>query len=98
LGDAGTLNTTLNWSWEASQWSTPTDSDHQVLPSYGILNARVEYSSPGSVSHWNVALFATNLLNKYYFIGGVNYASNIATEHYDVGRPREFGGSIQYRF
>lgn len=34
---------TLNWSWEASQHSTPTDSDTLVLPSYGLLNGRLEY-------------------------------------------------------
>lgn len=31
-------------------------------------------------------------------MGGVNYAVNIGTAHYDIGRPREFGASFYYEF
>lgn len=95
LTDGAKLRSTLNWSWEASQHSTPTDNDTLVLPSYGLLNARLEYSA---AAHWTFAAFGTNLLNKTSYLGGVNYSSNVASAHYDLGRPREWAVSARYNF
>ena len=87
---------TLHWSFEDQQYSTPTDVDRLLLPSYGILNARLEWTLPGR--HLSVAVFGTNLTDEQYFVGGVNYAANIGTAHYDAGRPREAGVSVHYKF
>ena len=84
---------TLNWSWEASQHSTPTDSDTLVLPSYGLLNGRLEYSA---FTHWTVAAIGTNLTNKVYYIGGGDYSVNMGSSYYNIGRPREWGISVRY--
>jgi iron complex outermembrane recepter protein len=89
------LRSTVNWSWEASQHSTPTDVDTLVLPSYGLLNGRIEYMAS---THWTLAAFGTNLLNKVYYVGGVNYSSNVGSPLYDLGRPREWGASVRYSF
>ena len=89
------LRSTLNWSWEASQHSTPTDGDSLVLPSYGLLNARLEYAA---ATHWSIAALGTNLLNKTNYIGGVNYSANVGSAHYDLGLPREWGISGRYSF
>jgi iron complex outermembrane recepter protein len=89
------IRSTLNWSWEGSQHSTPTDVDTLVLPSYGLLNTRLEYDA---AKHWTIAAFGTNLTNKLYYVGGVNYSANVGSAHYDVGRPREWGISAHYAF
>jgi iron complex outermembrane recepter protein len=89
------LRSTLNWSYEGAQHSTPTDADYLILPSYGLLNARLEY---GAATHWTLAAFGTNLLNKTYYVGGVNYSANVGSAHYDLGVPREWGVSARYRF
>jgi iron complex outermembrane recepter protein len=89
------VRSTLNWSWEGSQHSTPTDVDTLVLPSYGLLNTRLEYDA---AKHWTIAAFGTNLTNKLYYVGGVNYSANVGSAHYDVGRPREWGISAHYAF
>jgi iron complex outermembrane receptor protein len=90
-----TLRGTVNWSWEARQNSTPTDADTLSLPSYGLLNARLECIAG---THWTVAAFGTNLTNRVYYVGGVNYSDNVGSAHYDLGRPREFGVSARYNF
>jgi iron complex outermembrane receptor protein len=91
------LHTTVNWSWQDQQWSTPSDIDKLSLPSYGLLGARVEFIDPSK--HWNAAVFGTNLTNKVYYVGGANYAAaGTGSIQYDLGRPREFGVSIRYSF
>jgi iron complex outermembrane receptor protein len=89
------LRTTVNWSWEAQQHSTPTDDDTLILPSYGLLNGRLEYAIP---SRWTFAAFGTNLLNKVYYVGGVNYSANVGSPLYNLGHPREWGLSARYNF
>jgi iron complex outermembrane recepter protein len=96
VADGVTYKSTLNWSWEGVQYSTPTDVDALRLPSYGLLNGRVEFTDRST--QWTVALFGTNLTNRAYYVGGVNYSSNVGAAHYDLGRPREFGASLRFRF
>jgi iron complex outermembrane receptor protein len=91
----GKLRSTLNWSWQAQQHSTPTDVDTLILPSYGLLNARLEYAL---AKHWTFAAFGTNLANKVYYIGGVNYGANVGSPLYNLGRPREWGLSARFNY
>jgi iron complex outermembrane receptor protein len=93
---AARLSGTLNWSWQDDQKSTAQDSDALRLPSYGLLNARLEFVDPSG--RWTLAVFGTNLTDKSYFVGGANYGANIGTAHYDLGRPREYGASVRYAF
>ena len=74
---------------------SPTDVDTLVLPSYGLLNARLEYAL---AKHWTFAAFGTNLANKVYYIGGVDYGANVGFPLYNLGRPREWGLSARYNF
>jgi iron complex outermembrane receptor protein len=90
------LKLSTNWSWQDVQYSTPTDSDQLRLPSYGLLNARAEVTSPGD--RIGFAVFMTNITNKTYYVGGVNYTANAGTYHYDLGRPREVGLTVRYNF
>jgi iron complex outermembrane receptor protein len=91
----GKLRSTLNWSWQAQQHSTPTDVDTLILPSYGLLNARLEYAL---AKQWTFAAFGTNLTDKVYYIGGVNYGANVGSPLYNLGRPREWGLSARFNF
>jgi iron complex outermembrane receptor protein len=90
------LSFNVNWSYEGSQYSTPTDSDQLHLPAYGLLNARIDLKLPDD--HWTVGLFGTNLTDKVYYIGGVNYGATAGSAHYDLGRPREYGVNLKYTF
>jgi iron complex outermembrane recepter protein len=92
----GTFNSTLNWSHQGDQGSTPEQLGQIVLPAYGLLGARVEWAAPNN--HWKIAAAGTNLMNKAYYIGGVDYTVNAGTEHLDLGRPREWSLSAKYQF
>ncbi len=96
-GDALRMTLSANWSWEDKQYSSPSDSDTLLLPSYGLLNARIDVSeSNGPLSF---AIFAKNLTNKVYFVGGSNLAAaGTGTAQYDLGRPREIGVSARLKF
>jgi len=92
----GIFNSTLNWSHQGSQGSTPEQNGQIDLPAYGLLGARVEWVTPDK--HWKVAAAGTNLTNRAYYIGGVDYTVNAGTEHLDLGRPREWSVSGKYQF
>lgn len=96
LKAAGRVVTTLNYSFQDDQKSTPTDSDALLLPAYGLLNGRVEFSPANRA--FTVGAFVTNLLDTKYYVGGANYTGNVGTYHYDLGRPREFGITGRYNF
>lgn len=92
----GELVTTLGWSSQDEQNSTPTDADTLVLPAYGLLSARIAYTSDGG--NWTAGVYGTNLTDEVYYVGGVNYAANVGAAHYDLGRPREYGLTLRYNF
>ncbi|MDP3737514.1 MAG: TonB-dependent receptor [Hyphomonadaceae bacterium] len=96
LGDGGRIVSSLNYGFQDDQFSTPTDSDKLLLPSYALLSARIEFTIPDE--HLSIALFATNLTDEEYYVGGVNYYSNVGAAHYDVGRPREIGVTAQFKY
>ena len=86
-----------NWSWQGDQYSAPGDNEQLLLPSYGLLNARVEISNPGGP--WSFAVFGTNLTDKVYFVGGSNLGNvGTGTTQFDLGRPREIGVSARLKF
>jgi iron complex outermembrane receptor protein len=87
---------TVNYAWVDDTQSTPTDDDFMFLPSHGILNARLEISTPGN--RFSIAVFGTNLTDSVYYIGGVRFSKNVGVDRVDLGRPREFGVSLRARF
>ncbi len=87
---------TIDWSWQDHQYSAPQDIFALDLPSYGILNVRFDISSPGK--SWDLGLFVTNVTNAVTYIGGNDYTTAVGTIRQDIGRPREFGASISYKY
>lgn len=96
LASAGSIALSANWSYQDKQASTPTDSDRLLLPSYHLLTARIEWIDPSKT--FSLAVFGTNLTKTHYYVGGVNYYSNVGAAHYDLGRPREFGVAGRVNF
>jgi iron complex outermembrane receptor protein len=88
----------LDYSWTDKQSSAVTIADSVELPSYGLLNGRIEYEAPGD--RWSVAAFATNLTGAFYLVGGVDFAKGYTAgvTELDPGRPREFGVELRTRF
>ncbi len=109
---AGGLAVNLNYAYVGEQETHPTansDSSYK-MPSYGLVNGRVQWTSPGARN--TVSLFANNLLDKTY----ASYATRFGGGFWDAGsgagvaaplrsalgavrgRPREFGISVQHNF
>lgn len=112
LGDYGSAVGTLNFTWTAKQRSAVTIADAIEQPAYGLLNGQIEYTpayQPG-LGQWTIAAYGLNLTNQYYFIGGVNGGisylrsgvvdsqGTFGTTEADLGRPREVGVRLRYRF
>jgi iron complex outermembrane receptor protein len=95
LASGAKVTTTLNYNFQDEQRSIPSDSDGMLLPSYDLLNGRIEYRDP--TDHWRVGAYVSNLLDEKYFLGGIRYTS-VAGPRWNVGPPREVGVSLSYNF
>jgi len=98
VGD-GSVMTSLNYNYRSKQSTTSSDGNTVLLDGYGLLNGRIQYNAPGD--QWQLALFATNLTDKTYFIGGFDFARRetaIGVSQLDVGRPREVGVNLRFNF
>jgi iron complex outermembrane recepter protein len=92
------LVASLDYAWTAEQYSAVTISDAVVMPCYGVLDARLQYNAPKD--RWSIALFGTNLTNKFYLLGGVDFAKGYTTgaTELDPARPREYGAELLVHF
>ncbi|MCW3837011.1 TonB-dependent receptor [Sphingomonas canadensis] len=111
VGDAGDVSFDLNWGWKDKQLSYPSPTNFVELPSYGLLNGRVSFAAKGG---WTVSLFGNNLTDKYYLTGGFDPSgpsskpttglSGVPHDRVfgftmlDIGRPRELGIEVGYKF
>lgn len=90
------LVTSVDYAWTAKQYSAVTIGDTVELPSYGVLNGRLEYQSAGD--RWSIALYGTNLTNKFYLVGGTNFGWTTGATELDPARPREYGVEGKVKF
>lgn len=110
-GEAGDVAFDINWGWKAKQLSYPSPTNYVELPAYGLLNGRITFEA---ASGWSFSVFGNNLTNKYYLTGGFDPSgpaskpvpglTGVAHDRVfgftmlDVGRPREFGVELSYKF
>jgi iron complex outermembrane receptor protein len=85
----------LRLDWYGAKNGGPVPAGYDEAGSYGILNARISYEPPSRA--YTVAVFGTNLTDEYVldsgFFHGI-WGYDFAT----VGRPRELGASLMFRF
>ncbi len=85
-----------NYAFKDDQFSNNATSNSILLPSYGVLNVRLEYDSGSS---WKVAAFGTNVLDEEYITTGTNGLTNVlGTRSVSPGRPVEWGVAATWRF
>jgi iron complex outermembrane receptor protein len=99
LANGNLLSITADYGWKDKMANNDSATGGFFLPSYGLLNARI-----GLVvgdSGWELALVGTNLLDEEYLTGGFDPSTreNIGgfVQH-DLGRPREYGLEVSYKF
>ncbi|GMG85919.1 TonB-dependent receptor [Biformimicrobium ophioploci] len=70
-------------------------NDNEELDSYALFNLSADYR----LDNWRASLFADNLTNEYYYVGGrsARRYGERGQFHY-VGLPRAIGASVSYEF
>ena len=96
LASGAAVTANLDYSWRSKQASTASNVDSLIVPSYGLLNAQVEFRSADN--RWSIAAFATNLADKEYVTGGLNLLALVGNLRWDMGRPRELGVRLRFNF
>jgi len=66
-------------------------------PAYGLLNVRLALADIGG-SGLEASLFANNLTNNSYILGGFPLGDAIGFDSVLYGEPRMFGASLKYSF
>jgi iron complex outermembrane recepter protein len=110
LANGNELRFDTNYGHKSEQASTSTPTNMILMPAYGLLNARLEYRTE---SNWSIALYGTNLTDEYYltsamdpagpaskftFGSGQSHDAVFGFTMLDVGRPREYGIEVGYKF
>jgi iron complex outermembrane receptor protein len=96
LANDGRIVASANYAWVDTIRSAITRTNFVQLPSYGLLNAQVQYTA--AANRWSLGVSATNLLDEYFRIGGVNFINGPGPLLADPGRPREVGVTFRYNF
>lgn len=98
LDNGSKLLASADYAWTGTQYAAVTISDQVKLPSYGVLNARLQYTAPEG--RFSVAVFGTNITDKFYLIGGSDFAGGFTTgsRELDPARPREYGVEVRFNF
>ena len=94
MAHGGQLAFTLNPHWRDKQFFTDTNTDYESQDAFWILNASVGYT--GSGDNWDVRLWVKNLADEEWINDGFTFIA----EHMVLpgGPPRQFGGTLSYRF
>jgi iron complex outermembrane receptor protein len=90
--DLGWLNARLDYSYSSKVNYDITNLPVLEQDAYSVLNGRLSFEAG---DHWSLALFATNLTDELYFVGGRDYgALGFRTRYYAA--PRQWGFSVRY--
>lgn len=96
-GNAGELVLSADFSQTGTAMSFETNPALlTTYPGYGLLNLRMELREVGG-SGLDIALFANNVTNKTYLLGGIPLAGALGFESALYGEPRMYGVSFKYR-
>ncbi len=93
--NGGGLTLRVDEGW--TSWvKTGSDSSGVYIPSYGLLGARLIYHPPNSIK-WDVQLYGSNLLDKFYRLNGYSIPA-LGLDTGTVGLPRMYGLTVNARF
>jgi len=99
-GDAGDLSLRAEvYSQSSFYFSNTADSigPDTKLDGYDLVNARLEWSGIFGTKV-SGALWANNLTDEEYFVGGMALASSLGHNAAAVGEPRMYGAELTYEF
>ena len=94
VAQGGRVDLTFNPHWRDNQYFTDTNTDYESQDAFWILNASIGYTSADD--KWDARLWVKNLTDEEWLADGFTFIS----EHLSIpgGPPRQFGGTVSYRF
>jgi iron complex outermembrane receptor protein len=87
-----------DYAWRSSFYGAPDNSQYSKVDPYGVLNAQLGITGQLSQYDWQLSLWARNLLDKHYVIGGITGASQFLTYSLYPGEPRAYGATFRVNF
>lgn len=95
MGDGSTLSLRGDLSAYSKFYNDVANTELIAQSGYGIVNSRLTYTAADE--SWNLALFATNLTDRRYFVSG-NASAAFGLAEASYGRPREWGLTLGVKF
>ncbi|MDB5582293.1 MAG: TonB-dependent receptor [Bradyrhizobium sp.] len=96
LSDAADLRTSIDYAYRSRTYHDIANTPSVTQAPYGLVNARIAYEN--RVGNWSLALFGTNLTDKHYIIGGIDFTSSLGWADVQYARPREWGVEFRKSF
>ncbi|HMO76468.1 MAG TPA: TonB-dependent receptor [Sphingopyxis sp.] len=96
--DFGELRLSIDWNWRSKVQlvGSAIYRDSLRQPGYGLLGARAAVTIDGIGSE--IAVFATNLTGKRYYVSGVQFDNSLGFNSLYSGEPRVIGLQLTTRF
>jgi iron complex outermembrane receptor protein len=95
LGD-GSITLGLNANYNADFWHNLRNFDADKLPSYTVVDARLNWKSGDE--RWSVTGFLSNAFDERYRNIGFNLATICGCNEESYGKPRWWGLTMRYNF
>jgi len=97
----GNLSTTLDYGWQSTTYLYPDDmtkytGNTTTQSPYGLLNGRMSFEVPEQ--ELTVSVWAKNITNQQYKVGGLDLSSSFGYIWTVLGDPRTFGVQLKKQF
>jgi iron complex outermembrane recepter protein len=100
-GDAGSLLFHVDAYGQSSLHISSlgaTLNPYDQLPGYVVVNGRIDWNDPFGMKGLTASLFAKNVTNRRYFIGGSGAVQIDNKNTATFGQPRTYGAVLRYSF
>ena len=96
LGTAGSLTLRADGNYQSRVFYSSNNFLRASQGGYTLLSANATWASPDDT--WSVALSGTNLTNRLYLNGALDFLESLGTTEGAYGRPREYAITVKRRF
>jgi iron complex outermembrane receptor protein len=88
----------VSYAWRSGFFGSADNSDLARVGAYGLLNVRAGLGGDWGTNHWTASVWATNLTDKVYTVGGISSAASTLQYSEFPGSPRALGATLRLDF
>ena len=96
LANGSSIITRVDYSWVDDTYKGALNFPELEQEAFDLWDAYITWVSPGDV--WEASVFGQNLGDEDYIVSGFANALTQGKSQVSIGRPRQIGASLQYRF